>query len=142
MELNIVVGSNAVKFTGVLWDAKYDIGEAKVDYAGYVDLGGGISVATASSFPFLEMKMEWNEEGRLEFAVYSKPKQQIKYLHKYSNHTNSCKKEIPKGFFGHLAKITTSTHLNHNSRLDKLYPAHAAALKKAGLAPPKFPILY
>ena len=85
--------------------------------------------------------MEWNEEGRLEYSVYSKPNQQIKYLHKSSNHTNACKKAIPKGVFLRLSKLTSSTPLNQDQRLDTLYPAHTAALNKAELAPSTFPKL-
>jgi hypothetical protein len=32
------------------------------------------------SFPFLDMKMTWSEEGDLRFGVYLKPGQEMKYL--------------------------------------------------------------
>jgi hypothetical protein len=40
-----------------------------------------------------------------------------------------------------LASLTTRTEKSESMMMDKLYPAHAKALKKANLAPDIFPTL-
>ena len=58
-----------------------------------------------------------------------------------STHTRATFAAIPQGVLGRLAKLTTPTQESKNRRLDKLYPEHAKALRRAGLAPRRFPRL-
>ena len=44
-------------------------------------------IATNDKFPFLDMKMSWSHEGDLQFGVFRKKGQQLKYVGKESTHT-------------------------------------------------------
>ena len=83
--------------------------------------------------------MFWSSHGRLKFKVHIKPNQALKYLNRGSSHTNSCFKAIASGVFGRLTKLTSKSKKTMNSRINELYPLHAAALKLADLAPELFP---
>ena len=47
-----------------------------------------VKISKKDSFPFLDMAMFWKEE-ELNFRVYMKDKQQLKYLNNGSTHTNA-----------------------------------------------------
>jgi hypothetical protein len=93
------------------------------------------------TFPYLDMQMFWTENEELNFKVHLKPNQELKYLNRGSNHTKATFKAIPHGVLSRLAKLTTMTEENKNTRMNALYPEHAAALEKAKLAPKKWPSL-
>ena len=46
-----------------------------------------VKVHRKESFPYLDMNLVWSEEEELQFQVYMKPNQQLKYLNKGSTHT-------------------------------------------------------
>ena len=96
---------------------------------------------TKDEFPFLDMKMKWNPEGELNFSVFRKAGQQLKYVGKESTHAPSTLHAIPSGVLNGLAKITSRNPSLHSEGVDKVYPDHANALPKAGLAPPDFPTM-
>ena len=52
------------------------------------------------------MKMGWSPEGDMQFGVYRKKGQQLKYVGKESAHTPGTLCEIPLGFLNRLAKLT------------------------------------
>jgi hypothetical protein len=87
------------------------------------------------------MEMYWSPEGNLHFRVHLKENQVLKYLNCGSTHTNACFASIPTGAMKRLASLTTRTVKSELTMMDKLYPAHAKALKKANLAPDIFPTL-
>ena len=80
-------------------------------------------------------------EGDLQFDVFSKKGHQLKYFGKESIHAPSTLRAIPLGIFSHLAKLTSGKTSVHSEVVHKIYPDHANALRKAGLAPPNFPIM-
>ena len=82
------------------------------------------------------MKMSWSLEGDLEFGVFRKNVQQLKYFGKESTHTPGTLREIPSGVLNRLAKLTSRKPSIHSEGVDKIYPDHANALRKGGLAPP------
>ena len=57
-------------------------------------------------FTFLDMKMKWTPEGELNFSVFRKAGQQLKYVGKESTHTPGTLRAIPSGVVNRLAKLT------------------------------------
>ena len=93
---------------------------------------------TNDELPFLDMKMSWSSERDLKFGVFRKKGQQFKYVGKESNHTPSTLRAIPSGVLNRLAKLTSRNPSIHAEAVNKIYPAHSNALRKAGLVPPVF----
>jgi hypothetical protein len=85
------------------------------------------------------MEMSWSEEGDLQFGVYLKPGQQLKYLNNVSSHPPHRVKAITKGVFGHLASLSLLTDKSKYKSIKDLYPRHFEALNLAGLAPKYVP---
>ena len=96
---------------------------------------------TNDEFPFLDMKMSWSLEGDLQFGVFRKTGQQLKKFGQESTHTPVTLRAIPSGVLNHLAKLTLINPSIRSEVVDKIYPDHANALRKAGLAPPNFPTM-
>ena len=94
-----------------------------------------VQIVTNDKFPFLDMKMSWSPEGNLQFGVFRKNGQQLKYVGKEITHTPSTLRAIPSGVLNRLAKLTSRKPSIHYEGVDKIYPDHANALRKAGLAP-------
>ena len=53
------------------------------------------------------MKMSWSPEGDLQFGVFRKKGQKIKYVGKESTHTPGTFRAIPLGVLNRLANITS-----------------------------------
>ena len=96
---------------------------------------------TKEDFPFLDMKMSWSPEGYLQFGVFRNKVQQLKYVGKESTHTPGTLRAIPSRVFNRLEKLTSTKPSIQAAAVDTIYPAHANALRKAGLAPPIFPTM-
>ena len=58
-----------------------------------------------------------------------------------STHTPRTLRAIPSGVLNRLAKLNLGKPSIHSEAVDRLYPNHANALRKAGLAPPNFPTI-
>ena len=58
------------------------------------------------------------------------------YNQKYSTHTTGTLHAIPSGVLNRLTKLTSIKPSIHSEAVDKIYPDHMNALRKAGLAPP------
>ena len=84
------------------------------------------------------MKMSWSPEGDLKFGVFRKKVQQLKYFGKESTHTPGTPRAIPSGVLNRIAKLTSRKASTKYEEVEKIYPDHANALHKAGLAPPNF----
>ena len=97
-----------------------------------------VQIVTNDEFPFLDMKMSCSPEGGLQFGVFRENGQQLKYVGKESTHTPSTLRTIPSGVLNRLAKLTSRKPSILSEGVDKIYPDHANALRKAGLAPPNF----
>ena len=85
------------------------------------------------------MKISWSPEGDLQYGVFRKKGQQLKYAGQEGNHTPGTLRAIPSGILNCLAKLTSRNPSINAEAVDKIYPDHANALRKAGLAPPVFP---
>ena len=84
------------------------------------------------------MKLSWYWGGHLQFSVFGRKGQQLKYVEKENTQTPVTIRVIPSGFMNPLAKITSQKPSLHYAKVDKVYPDHANSLCKAGLAPPNF----
>ena len=82
--------------------------------------------------------MSWSPEGDLQFIVFRKRVQQFKYVGKESTHTPGTIRAIPSGVLNRLAKLASRKPSIHSEGVDKIYPDHGNALRKAGLVPPNF----
>ena len=100
-----------------------------------------VTTVAKDHFPFLDMKMLWDNEGDLKFEVYRKKGQALKYVDKQSLHRQSVFKSISKGVFTRLIRLTSVTDENKKLTLDKIYPEHTKALQAAGLITREFPTL-
>ena len=66
-----------------------------------------VQIVTNDELPFLEMKMSWSPEGDLQFSVFRKKVQQLKYVGKECTHTPGTLRAIPSVLLNHLAKLTS-----------------------------------
>eukprot|EP00957_Ditylum_brightwellii_P014902 1124064-Ditylum_brightwellii.AAC.1 len=87
------------------------------------------------------MKLLWDKEGNLDFKVYWKKGQALKYVDKQSLHMQSVFKLISKGVFTRLIRLTSVTDKNKMLTIDEVYPEHTNALQIAGLTTKKFPTI-
>jgi hypothetical protein len=129
--VNNLADSKFLEFTMEVWGNDRDDGRK------YKAVG----TTNKDYFLFLDMEMYWSPEGNLQFRVHLKENQVLKYLNHGSTHTDACFAAIPTGVMKRLASCTTRTEKSELTTMDKLYPAHAKALKKANLAPDIFPTL-
>eukprot|EP00957_Ditylum_brightwellii_P047357 3597731-Ditylum_brightwellii.AAC.1 len=79
--------------------------------------------------------------GFLQFGVYHKEGQAIKYVDCGSCHRPCTFKSITSGVYLRLVRLTSKTVENGEKQLDKIYPEHANALLAAELGPVEFPTL-
>ena len=87
------------------------------------------------------MKMSWSPEGGLQFGVFRKKGHHLKYVGKESTHTPNTLRAITLGVMNVLAKLISRKPSIHSEGVDKIYPYHVKALRKAVLAPPNFPTM-
>ena len=65
-----------------------------------------VQIVANYKFPFLDMKMSWSPEGDLQFGVFRKKGQKLKYFGMGSNHTPSTIQAIPSGVLNRLLELT------------------------------------
>ena len=87
------------------------------------------------------MKTSWSPEGDLQFSGFRERGQQLKYVWKESIHTPSTLCTIPSGVLNRPDKLTSLKSSIHYEGVDKIYPDHMHALRKASLAPSNFPTM-
>eukprot|EP00957_Ditylum_brightwellii_P183509 13978648-Ditylum_brightwellii.AAC.1 len=75
----------------------------------------------------------------LEFSVYNKENQTIKYTNSESCHRLEVFKAIPAGVFTCLGRLMLLAEENKNEKITNLYPDYVHALKMAGLIPKTVP---
>ena len=66
------------------------------------------------------MKMIWSPEGYLQFGVFRKKGQQLKYGVKESTHTPGTLCAIPSGVLNRLAKLTSRKPSIRYEGVDKI----------------------
>ena len=56
-----------------------------------------VQIVTNNKFPFLDMNMSWSPERGLQFEVFRKKGQELKYVGQESTHTTGTLRVIPSG---------------------------------------------
>ena len=131
--MNVAVGNQHLKFTAEIWtDGENPPTPEKEDR---------VQIVAKDEFPFLNMNISWSPEWGLQFGVFRNKGQKLKYLGKESTHTPVTLCVIPSGVFNRLAKLTSRKPSIRAVAVGSIYPAHANALRKAGLAPSVFPTM-
>ena len=128
-EINNLAESNCLQFTAEVWNIEEDE-EIQNE---------NLTIVKGKYFPYLDMEMYWNDMHDLKFKVHMKPNQVLKYLNSDSTHMPSTFRAIPNGVLQRLSKLTSKNHKLDNTKVNEIYPKHAAALKIAGIAPEVFP---
>ena len=129
----MAAGNQHLQFTAEIWtDGANPLTLKKEDR---------VQVVAKDEFPFFDMKMSWSPEGDLQFGVFRKKGQQLKYVGKESTHTPGTLCAISSGVFNRLAKLTSRKPSIRAAAVESIYPANANALRKAGLAPSVFPTM-
>ena len=65
-----------------------------------------VQMVTNNEFLFLDIKMSWYPEEDLQFGVFRKKGQQLKYVVKESTHTPGTLRAFPSTVRNRLAKLT------------------------------------
>eukprot|EP00957_Ditylum_brightwellii_P207538 15353421-Ditylum_brightwellii.AAC.2 len=74
-----------------------------------------VKVKIDDHFLLLDMKLTWKEDD-LEFSVYNKENQMIKYLNSKSCHRSEVFKAMSAGLFTCLGRLTLLTEENKNEK--------------------------
>ena len=82
------------------------------------------------------MKIIWYPEGDLQIRIFRKKGHKLKDVGNESTHTPGTLRTIPSGVLNCLAKLTSRNPSIQAEAVDTIYPDHANALCKEGLAPP------
>ena len=127
-EVDDIVGGDYLVFTASVWNPESIESEVEIDR---------VSVISDDYLPFLDVQMCWNAKGNLEFSVYQKPNQRLKYVGSDSTHTPATRRAIPNGVFQRLAKLMTETKELEKVPVNWKYPDHGGYLVDAGLRPTK-----
>ena len=131
--VNTAAGNQHLKFTAEIWtDGANSPTPKKEDR---------VQIVTNDELSFLDMKMSWSPEGDLQFGVFRNKGQQLKYVNKESTHIPGTLRAIPSGVLNRLSKLTSRKPSIQAEAMDTIYPAHANALRKVGLAPPVLPTI-
>ena len=87
------------------------------------------------------MKMSWYPEGDLQFGVFRKKGQKLKYVEQETTHTPGTLRGIPSGVLNRLTKLTLRNPSINDEAVNKIYPKNANALRKVGFTPTTLPIM-
>ena len=97
-----------------------------------------VQIVTNNKFPVLDMKMIWSPEGDLKFGLFRENGKQLNYVGKEITHRPGTLHAITLGVLNRPDKLTSRKPSIHSEGVDKIYPNHVNALRKAGLVPPNF----
>mmetsp|Transcript_40255 Transcript_40255/g.49048 ORF Transcript_40255/g.49048 Transcript_40255/m.49048 type:complete len:278 (+) Transcript_40255:153-986(+) len=139
--INTTCGSTHLQFTAALWIPNFVDTSLPPLIDNTITISNKLSIKTGPTFPFLDAELLWHEQGDLRWGVFQKPNQALKYVPRQSTHSGVTHSAITKGDFKRLTHLTTISAENGDLLLDRVYPHHASALRKASLAPKIFPSL-
>ena len=80
-----------------------------------------VQIVTNDELPFLDTKISWSPEVDLQFGVFRKKGQQLKYVEKESTHKPGTLHAIPSGVQNQFAKLTSRKPSIHFEGVDKIY---------------------
>ena len=72
--VNLTAGNQHLKFTAEIWTDGANLPTPEKE--------DRVQIVTKDEFPFLDMKMSWSLNGDLQFGVFRKNGQQLKYVGK------------------------------------------------------------
>eukprot|EP00957_Ditylum_brightwellii_P055521 4207616-Ditylum_brightwellii.AAC.1 len=71
-----------------------------------------VKLCKKNAFPFLDMKMMWDDQGFLQFGVHHKEGQAIKYVDCSSCHRPCTLKSIASGIYLQLGRLMSKSIAN------------------------------
>ena len=86
----------------------------------------------------MDINTSWSPKEVLEFGIFRKEGQQLKYIVKGSTHIPSILHAIPLGVLNGLAKLALKTPEYQSKRIGSIYHDHANTLREAHLVPSIF----
>jgi hypothetical protein len=90
-----------------------------------------VSVNRNYSFPYLDIRLLWNNASKIKSNLYKKPGKLIKYLNTGSHHHKNQKTAVLQGVELWLAILTAVLDDNKNISLLDIYPDNFKALSTA-----------
>eukprot|EP00957_Ditylum_brightwellii_P028956 2187360-Ditylum_brightwellii.AAC.1 len=143
-KVNKLAGGDYLQFTTKLWRPVTEGKQAMThmdDEDGWEDDGEiskalwkKVAVRDEEWFPFWGMRMR-RRRNKLEFQVYQKENQLLKYIDIQSTHHPSTFPLIATRIITRLCWLMSWGASLRETQVDEIYPEHAEALRKAGLAP-------
>jgi hypothetical protein len=87
-EVDRLLGMVDIQFTMEIWrpgKTSQPLSTSEVSVEG-IGKFHQVCINGNTSFPYLDIQLSWNEEGKLYFGVYKKPGESVKYLSNNSHH--------------------------------------------------------
>jgi hypothetical protein len=137
-EVDRLLGTSDIQFIMEIWqpgETSSSLQESEVTIKG-IGTFHHASINGNKSFPYLDITISWNDEGRPHFNVYKKPGELVKYLNHNSHHHHSHKTAVLSGVELRLALLTMKTADNLNKSMSDIYPDKHEALTIAGQLKP------
>ena len=82
---------------------------------------------------FLDLKMAWNMNGKLQFQAYRKPNQIIKYISIELHHAPAQLFNVARSELECLTSLITINNITRKMKPEEIYPEHVKKLKEARL---------
>jgi hypothetical protein len=137
-EVDRLLGTLDIQFTMEIWrpgNVSQPLPDSEVTVEG-IGTFHRVNIYGETSFPYLDVKISWNDEGKLNFNVYKKPRELVKYLNHDSHHHRHHKSAVLSGVELRLALLTTMTPTNADLSISDIYPDKHEALSTAGQLKP------
>ncbi len=121
-EVDRLLGTSDIQFTMEIWQSGETSSPLQVSEVLIKGIGTfhRASINGNKSFPYLDIQISWNDEGRPHFNVYKKPGELVKYLNHDSHHHSSHKTAVLSGVELWLALLTTKTADNLNKSMSDI----------------------
>jgi hypothetical protein len=133
-EVDRLLGTVDIQFTIEIWqpgETSQPLPTSEVSVEG-IGTFQQASINGNTSFPYLDIQLSWNDEGKLYCGVYKKPGELVKYLKNDSHHHQNHKAIVLSSVELHLALLTTKTAANENQSISDVYPDKHESLTISG----------
>ena len=127
MRLNKEAGNQNLHFAAEIWKCDSNIPPSKKKE--------DVQTCTSDGFPFLYTNMTWYPKGDIQFGIFGKKGQTLKYVRKCSTHTPGTLYAIPSGVLKRLAKLTSQNPDLHYKLVESIYLYQAKEICGVVLAP-------
>jgi hypothetical protein len=98
-EVDRLLGTVDIQFTMEIWrpgETSQPLSTSEVSVEG-IGKFYRVCINGNTSFPYLDIQLSWNEEGKLYFRVYKKPGELVKYSNNDSHHHQNHKAAVLSG---------------------------------------------